>query len=185
MGVGLCGLRGPAASRSPLLAMVIPHRRADHRLRLARLAKRASSTRIAYACNGFIGVHRLASLSAAALAIAALAFRTTTEVSSGRSRMRLMRGALRNTGHTLSANRPLACTRFANHTRPAVSHSMKGSSLARSMLMQLRHIVAFYRHLWSDRTLGCSMPVHFWWRVLPIMSNRFALALTWLADLRE
>jgi hypothetical protein len=108
----------------------------DHRLRLARLAKRASSTRIAYACNGFIGIHRLASLGPAALVIAALAFRATTEVSSGfRSRL-LLRGALRNTGHTLSANRPSVCRRFANHTRPSVPHSMNGSSLARSMLMQ-------------------------------------------------
>ena len=31
---------------------------------------------------------------------------------------------------------------------------MNGSSLARSMLMQLRHIVGFYRHFWSDRTLA-------------------------------
>ena len=82
----------------------------DQRLWLVRFAKRISSTRIAYACNGFIGIHRLASLSAAALVIAVLAFRTTTEVSSGfREHVRLIR-ALRNTAHTLSANRPFART---------------------------------------------------------------------------
>jgi hypothetical protein len=94
----------------PVVDAIMIFRQALVIWRCRRLAKRVSSTRIAYACNGFIGIHRLAPLNAAALVIAALAFRTTTEVSRlFRRHLRLLR-ALRNTAHTLSANRPFART---------------------------------------------------------------------------